>query len=157
MFAGIVDGAVRGEAAAALGDAGAGASDRGALEAVRAEFEGGGAGAGQPVFRVSQRARWKEGGAGGSGGAGDVPSYSEQLARLPVLAKMVDAAAAAAAARHGRLCAAAGLPSGGRVATGPAGEAAGDLRCMAVEMLLEALRWSKPKVLDRRDGRYVAA
>lgn len=160
VFAGIVDGAVRVAAAEALVDAGAGASAEGALEAVRAEFEGDGSasagtGAGQPVFRVSQRARW-EGGAG-SGGEGDIPSYSGQLARLPVLARMVDAAAAAAVARHGRLCAAAGLPPEGRVAAGPAGEAAGDLRCMVAEMLLEALRWSKPKVLDRRDGRYVAA
>ncbi len=161
VFAGIVDGAVRAAAAEALGDAGAGASAEGALEAVRAEFEGGGGasagtGAAPPVFRVSQRARWGEGGAG-SGGEGDVPSYSGQLARLPVLARMVDAAAAAAVARHVRLCAAAGLPPEGRVAAGPAGEAAGDLRCMVAEMLLEALRWSKPKVLDRRDGRYVAA
>ena len=70
---------------------------------------------------------------------------------------MVDAAAAAAEARHGRLCAAAGLAPDCRVAAGPAGEAAGDARCMAAELLLEALRWSKPKVLDRRDGRYVAA
>lgn len=161
VFAGIVDGAVRAAAAEALGDAGAGASDGDALEAVRAEFEGGGsasagAGVGPPVFRISQRARWGEGGAG-SGGEGDVPSYSGQLARLPVLARMVDAAAAAAVARHARLCAAAGLPPEGRVAAGPAGESAGDLRCMVAEMLLEALRWSKPKVLDRRDGRYVAA
>lgn len=158
VFAGIVDGAVREVAAEALGDAGAGAAGEDALEAVRAEFEGGGGavGDGPPVFRVSQRARWKEGGAA-SGAEGSVPTYSEQLARLPALARMVDAAAAAAAARHGRLCAAAGLPTEGRVAAGPAGEAAGDLRCMVAEVLLEALRWSKPKVLDRRDGQYVAA
>ena len=154
VFAGIVDGAVRAAAADALGDAG-GASDD-ALERVRAEFEGGGGsgrggGGDAPVFRVSQRAGWNA-----DGGAG-APAYSGQMSRLPVLAGMVDNAAAAAAARHGRLCAAAGLPADGRVAAGLAGEAAGDLRCMAAELLLEALRWSKPKILDRRDGRYVAA
>ena len=158
VFAGIVDEAVRAAAAEALADAAAAPDKGSALEAVRAEFaaDGGAGGAGQPVFRVSQRAHW----GGRNAGGGDpkaAPPYSEQLARLPALARMVDAAAAAAAARHGPLCAAAGLPPGGRVAAGLEGEAAGDLRCMAAEMLLEALRWSKPKVLDRRDGRYVAA
>ena len=153
VLAEIVDGAVRAAAAEALGDAGGGCD---ALERVRAEFEGGGGGGDARVFRVSQRAGWDaDGGAGG--GDGGAPAYSGQLSGLPVLAGMIDAAAAAAAARHGRLCAAAGLPPDGRVAAGPAGEAAGDLRCMAAELLLEALRWSKPKVLDRRDGRYVAA
>ena len=152
VFSGIVDGAVRDAAAGALADAG------GSLDAVRAEFEGGGGGGGgggaPPVFRVSQRASWeREEGAG----PGAPPPYSEQMSAFPALARMVDGAAAAAAARHGRLCDAAGLPPSGRVAAGPAGEAAGDARCMAAELLLEALRWSKPKVLDRRDGRYVAA
>ena len=154
VFAGIVDEAVRAAASEALADAGAAPGEGGALEAVRAEFAGGGDA--PPVFRVSQRAHWR--GRNADGGDPKVaPPYSEQLARLPALARLVDNAAAAAAARHGPLCAAAGLPPGGRVAAGLEGEAAGDLRCMAVEMLLEALRWSKPKVLDRRDGRYVAA
>ena len=174
VFSGIVDEAVRAAAAEALADAGGG-DGGGALDAVRAEFEGrgggdgdgdgdGGGALGAPVFRVSQRAPWEApgGGGGDSGGsAGAVPAaappYSEQLARLPALARMAGAAAAAAEARHGRLCAAAGLAPGSRAAAGLAGEAAGDARCMAVELLLEALRWSKPKVLDRRDGRYVAA
>ena len=161
VFSGIVDEAVRAAAAEALADAGGGGG--GALEAVRAEFEGrGGGGQGQgqgqgaPVFRVSQRAPWEAAGGGEADGAA-APPYSEQLALLPALARMVGSAAAAAEARHGRLCAAAGLAPGGRVAAGPSGEAAGDARCMATELLLEALRWSKPKVLDRRDGRYVAA
>ena len=170
VFSEIVDEAVRAAAAEALADAGGGG---GALAAVRAEFEGGagggggpgqgqGQGQGAPVFRVSQRAHWEAAGnSGGDRGCGAdgaaAPPYSEQLARLPALAGMVDAAAAAAEARHGRLCAAAGLAPDCRVAAGPAGEAAGDARCMAAELLLEALRWSKPKVLDRRDGRYVAA
>ena len=175
VFAGIVDEAVRTAAAEALVDAGAASgSGGGALEEVRAEFAGDGAGS-PPVFRVSQRARWGGGGDGaGGGGPEDAPPYSEQLARLPVLARLVDAVAAAAAARHGLLCSAAGLPPGDRAAAGLAGgkaglppgdraaaglagEAAGDLRCMVAELLLEALRWSKPKVLDRRDGRYVVA
>ena len=166
VFLGIVDEAVRTVSAEVLGGA-AGAGGEGSLERVRAEF--GGAGGGEaPVFRVSQHAVWEQlgggvaaaagdgGDGGGDGGdGGEAAPYSEQLARFPALARMVEGAVGPILARHASMCARAGVS--GWVSDGLACAASGDLRCLATELLLEALRWSKPKVLERRDGRYAGA
>ena len=157
VFFGIVDEAVRTVAAEAL--SGAGEAE---LGLVRAEFggddNGGGGGDDAPVFRVSQHALWERheiGGRGGGGGREGVAPYSEQLSKFPALARMVEAAAAVILARHKEMCRRAGVQ--GWVSHVLAGAAAGELRCLATELLLEALRWSHPKVLDRRDGRYAGA
>ena len=170
VFLGIVDEAVRTVSAEALG--GAGGAGEGSLERVRAEFGGAAGGGEAPVFRVSQHAMWERLGGGaaaaaaaaapaGSGndsGGGDddgAAPYSEQLARFPALARMVEGAVGPIMARHASMCARAGVS--GWVSDGLAGAASGDLRCLATELLLEALRWSRPKVLERRDGRYAGA
>ena len=171
VFLGIVDEAVRTVSAEALG--GAGGAGEGSLERVRAEFGGAAGGGEAPVFRVSQHAMWERLGGGaaaaaaaaaapaGSGndsGGGDddgAAPYSEQMARFPALARMVEGAVGPIMARHASMCARAGVS--GWVSDGLAGAASGDLRCLATELLLEALRWSRPKVLERRDGRYAGA
>lgn len=168
VFLGIVDEAVRTVSAEALGGAGGGAGE-GSLERVRAEFGGAAGGGEAPVFRVSQHAMWERLGGGaaaaaapagsgndsGSNGDDGAAPYSEQLARFPALARMVEGAVGPIMARHASMCARAGVS--GWVSDGLAGAASGDLRCLATEMLLEALRWSRPKVLERRDGRYAGA
>ena len=131
-------------------------SDIGAddLEALRGEF-------GDRTFPVSQAMEWN----------GEV-SYSSQLAGFGLLRDLVEARALAAldsqlsmigeararGVRFDPLALTEGPEDIGFAAAGEMAEAARDgIRSTMLEAVLEGLRWSKPRVLERRDAGYARA
>ena len=136
VFCGAVDEALKGAALDLLGDPGSGV-----LASVRAEFSGAG------PFTVSQEAAW------GGGGEG---SYGAQAERYPSLLGLIEEGARAAGALQKELrggAASLGMANASMVAA-PGSDG---LLSAVAEMLLEALRWTRPRTLDRRDAGYAAA
>lgn len=131
ILCGMIDESVREVSAELLGDV-----DGTTLASIREEFEDG-------AFYISQSMPW-----------GGTASYKAQLEQFPALAGLLElklAGLAESSSAFGRTASAYGVDC--TVLSGYDDE----LRASLTEALLEGLRWTRPRILDRHDAAYVRA
>ncbi len=115
-------------------------TEEGELQSIRGEF-------GNNTFQVSQQMVWKDGQA----------SYGGQIARFPRLAALVESRLDAVSDAQDALRQRAASLGMDTQVIGLSENDRDELRSTVLEMALEGLRWTDPKILDRRDGGYVSA
>lgn len=107
------------------------------LQSVKAEF-------GSDIFRVSQYTVWTD----------SSESYAAQVEKFPGLRRLINSGLEAARDAQDTLIEQSAIHG---IDPGTVMQSNTELRALLTELILEGLRWTTPKVLDRRDSGYASA